>query len=61
MSIINGQRKQALKQLLEDGYKLSDLTVELVDRNMVKEIPVMIRLAEDHSIISYHPANLRSL
>ena len=44
-SIINGQRKQALEQLMESSYLLEDLFEELLSQNMPNEIITMYRVA----------------
>lgn len=44
-SIINGQRKQALAQLIRSPYGLEDLFEELLTRNMCGEIIKMYRVA----------------
>ena len=44
-SIINGQRKQALEQLMDSAYLLEDLFKELLNQNMPNEIITMYRVA----------------
>ena len=44
-SIMNGQRKQALEQLMESSYLLEDLFDELLNQNMPNEIIAMYRVA----------------
>ena len=44
-SIMNGQRKQALEQLMDSSYLLEDLFEELLSQNMSKELIVMYRVA----------------
>ena len=44
-SIINGQRKQALEQLIDSAYLLEDLFEELLNQNMQREIITMYRVA----------------
>ena len=44
-SIMNGQRKQALEQLMESSYLLEDLFEELLSQNMPNEIITMYRVA----------------
>ena len=44
-SIVNGQRKQALEQLMESSYLLEDLFEELLSQNMPNEIITMYRVA----------------
>ena len=44
-SIINGQRKQALEQLMDSAYLLEDLFEELLNQNMPNEIIAMYRVA----------------
>ena len=52
-SIINGQRKQALVQLMESGYLLEDLFEELLEKNMCKEIITMYRIAYKNNYIIF--------
>ena len=44
-SIMNGQRKQALEQLMESSYLLEDLFEELLSQNMPNEIITIYRVA----------------
>ena len=44
-SIINGQRKQALKQLMHSQYTLEDLFEYLLYHKQPKEVIVMYRVA----------------
>ncbi len=44
-SIMNGQRKQALEQLMDSSYLLEDLFEELLSQNMPNEIITMYRVA----------------
>ena len=44
-SIMNGQRKQALEQLMESSYLLEDLFEELLSQNMSRELITMYRVA----------------
>ena len=44
-SIMNGQRKQALEQLMESSYLLEDLFEELLSQNIAYEIITMYRVA----------------
>lgn len=44
-SIINGQRKQALEQLIDSPYLLEDLFEELLSQDMANEIITMYRIA----------------
>ena len=44
-SIMNGQRKQALEQLMESSYLLEDLFDELLNQNMPNEIIAIYRVA----------------
>ena len=44
-SIVNGQRKQALEQLMDSAYLLEDLFEELLTQNMSNEIITMYRVA----------------
>lgn len=53
-SIINGQRKQAIKQLSESGYLLDDLFEELLSQDMEKEIILMYRIALNTGYISFN-------
>lgn len=53
-SIINGQRKQAIKQLSESGYLLDDLFEELLSQDMEKEIILMYRVAVNTGYISFN-------
>lgn len=56
LSIINGQRKQALYQLANSTYLFVDLVAELKPA----EVIAMIRVADSVGYISYNPANVRS-
>lgn len=58
-SIINGQRKQALRQLSESRFTFLDLIQELDNLNMSGETLRLVRVAENSGYISYNPANLR--
>ena len=42
---INGQRKQALEQLMDSAYLLEDLFEELLNQNMQSEISTIYRVA----------------
>lgn len=44
-NIMNGQRKQALEQLMDSSYLLEDLFEELLSQNMPNEIITMYRVA----------------
>jgi hypothetical protein len=44
-SIMNGQRKQALEQLMDSDYLLEDLFEKLLSQNMPNEIITMYRVA----------------
>ena len=44
-SIRNGQRKQALEQLLQSPHLLEDLFEQLLEEDMPKEIIAMYRIA----------------
>lgn len=44
-SIRNGQRKQALAQLINSQYLLEDLFERLLEENMPRDIITMYRLA----------------
>ena len=44
-SIINGQRKQALEQLMDSVYLLEDLFDELLNQNMQGEVVAIYRVA----------------
>lgn len=51
-SIINGQRKQAIKQLREsETLSFEDLIDALIDRNMVNEIITMYKTAVNNDLI----------
>lgn len=52
-SIINGQRRQALEQLIESKYLLSDLFVELLNLNMPREILTMYNVAVNYGYITF--------
>ena len=54
-SITNGQRRQALKQLSESAFDLSDLLEELTQEECVAIVRVAIRVG----YISFNSANLR--
>jgi len=53
-SIINGQRRQALEQLINSEYLLEDLFEELVEQNMVPEILVMYRIAVNQGYLTFN-------
>ena len=52
-SIMNGQRKQALEQLMESSYLLEDLFEELLSQNMPNEIITMYRVAARVNYIKF--------
>lgn len=52
-SIINGQRKQALEQLLQSPYLLDDLFERLLREDMAKEIITMYRVAVSTGYITF--------
>ena len=52
-SIHNGQRKQALEQLLQSSYLLEDLFERLLEEGMAKEIIVMYRIALNQGYIHF--------
>ena len=43
-SIMNGQRKQALEQLMDSAYLLEDLFEELLSQNMSRNLLLCIEL-----------------
>ena len=52
-SIINGQRKQALEQLIDSQYLLEDLFEELLSQDMANEIITMYRIAVSNEYIIF--------
>lgn len=52
-SIRNGQRIQALEQLLQSSYLLEDLFERLLEEGMAKEIIVMYRIAVNTGYITF--------
>lgn len=52
-SIINGQRKQALEQLIDSPYLLEDLFEELLSQDMANEIITMYRIAISNKYIIF--------
>ena len=52
-SIRNGQRKQALEQLLQSSYLLDDLFERLLEEGMAKEIITMYRIALNQGYIHF--------
>ena len=52
-SIINGQRKQALEQLIDSQYLLEDLFEELLSQDMANEIITMYRIAISNKYIIF--------
>lgn len=52
-SIINGQRKQALEQLIDSPYLLEDLFEELLSQDMANEIITMYRIAISNEYIVF--------
>ena len=53
-SIINGQRKQALNQLIASQYLLEDLFEHLLELEMCSEIITMYRIAVSNNYIKFH-------
>jgi hypothetical protein len=51
-SIRNGQRKQAIEQLKESSVLFTDLIEELVEQDMIDEIPKIIRIAQTAGYIT---------
>lgn len=52
-SIINGQRTQALEQLIDSDYQLQDLFIELLNLNMPREILTMYNIALHYGYIKF--------
>ena len=52
-SIRNGQRKQALEQLLQSPYLLDDLFERLLKEDMAKEIISMYRIAVSQGYLTF--------
>lgn len=52
-SILNGQRKQALAQLINSQFTLEDLFEELLEQNMSREIITMYRIAVNQNYIKF--------
>ena len=52
-SICNGQRKQALEQLIDSPYILEDLFERLLEEDMAKEIICMYRVAIHADYITF--------
>lgn len=52
-SIINGQRKQALEQLIDSPYLLEDLFEELLSQDMANEIITMYKIAISNEYIIF--------
>lgn len=52
-SIHNGQRKQALEQLLQSPYLLDDLFERLLEESMAKEIITMYRIAINQGYLTF--------
>lgn len=52
-SIRNGQRKQALEQLLQSPYLLDDLFERLLKEDMAKEIISMYRIAVNQGYLTF--------
>ena len=52
-SIHNGQRKQALEQLLQSQYLLEDLFERLSEEGMAKELITMYRVAVNQSYLTF--------
>lgn len=55
LSIVNGQRRQALHQLANSKYLFVDLIAELKPTEAI----AMIRVADSVGYISYNPSNVR--
>ena len=52
-SIINGQRKQALEQLINSQYLLDDLFERLLEEGMAREVLTMYRIAVQTGYIKF--------
>ncbi len=52
-SIHNGQRKQALEQLLQSPYLLDDLFERLLKEDMAKEIISMYHIAVSQGYLTF--------
>ena len=52
-SILNGQRKQALEQLIDSEYLLEDLFGELLEKNMPNEIITIYRIAVNQGYLTF--------
>ena len=52
-SITNGQRRQALEQLLDSKYLLEDLFEYLLELNQPQEIITMYRVAVNTNYITF--------
>ena len=52
-SIRNGQRKQALEQLLQSFYLLDDLFERLSEEGMTKEIITMYHIAINQGYLTF--------
>ena len=52
-SIINGQRTQALQQLIDSQYLLEDLFERLLEEGMAKEIISIYRIAISTGYITF--------
>lgn len=62
-SIMNGQRKQALKQMSEANIEFEDMIEEVGNDDYlgVKEVIAMTKIAVSTGYISFNPANLRGI
>lgn len=52
-SIINGQRRQALDQLIRSQYVLQDLFIELLNINRPSEILTMYNIAVNYGYLTF--------
>ena len=52
-SICNGQRKQALEQLINSQYLLDDLFERLLEEGMAREVLTMYRIAVQTGYIKF--------
>ena len=52
-SIINGNRRDALEQLIDSGFTLDDLFEELLKQGMAKEITTMYRIAINQGYLTF--------
>ncbi len=58
-SIVNGQRKQALRQLDESPYFFSELIESLIERDMIDEVVGFLRAAENNEYIKYDSSAIK--